>query len=199
MNRKEHWESVYVAKSDAEVSWTQLDPRVSLSLITQVCPPPGPVIDVGGGTSALTAHLLDGGYDFAVVDLRRGAVTCGGEALDAGRSGSLDRGRCDGRSPSGKVWIVARPGGVSFPNRHRRPRCLCGVAWAHYSHEETCDHRHVRAGWSGEVQRARGQTVRRALSCGGGWSGMVTASERTRNASDTMGKTTVVSIQSVSP
>src|SRR5687767_5881994 len=71
---KEHWEAVYTAKSDAEVSWTQPDPRLSLSLITEVCPPPGRVVDVGGGTSALAERLMEGGYDVAVLDIAEAAL-----------------------------------------------------------------------------------------------------------------------------
>jgi len=48
-----------------EMSWTQPDPHLSLSLIAEVCPA-GRVIDVGGGTSLLAAKLLDHGYSVAV-------------------------------------------------------------------------------------------------------------------------------------
>jgi hypothetical protein len=57
MNPKRHWESVYESKGDTEVSWTQTDPRTSLSLIREVCTA-GRVIDVGGGTSVLAGKLL---------------------------------------------------------------------------------------------------------------------------------------------
>jgi hypothetical protein len=40
MNRKEHWEGVYTAKADDQVSWTQAEPRISRSLIAASCPPP---------------------------------------------------------------------------------------------------------------------------------------------------------------
>jgi hypothetical protein len=81
MQRKEHWESVYATKGDSEVSWTQPEPRTSLALIAELCPPPGPVIDVGGGTSALGGKLLDAGYDVAVLDLSGAALTRAADAL----------------------------------------------------------------------------------------------------------------------
>jgi hypothetical protein len=46
MSRKQHWESLYASKADGEVSWTQADPRTSLSLIGDVCWS-GRIIDVG--------------------------------------------------------------------------------------------------------------------------------------------------------
>lgn len=73
MNRMEHWDSVYKNKSDAEVSWTQVDPRLSLSLIQQFCPK-GRVIDVGGGTSTLVDRLLDADYDVVVLDISDAAL-----------------------------------------------------------------------------------------------------------------------------
>jgi len=68
-NVKEHWDRVFTTKDDAEVSWTQPEPALSLSLVAAVCPPPGKVIDVGGGTSALAGRLLDAGYTVAVLDI----------------------------------------------------------------------------------------------------------------------------------
>ena len=56
-------ESVYASRTDAELSWTQPDPHLSLSLIAEVCPT-GSVIDVGGGRSLLPGKLLDlGSFD----------------------------------------------------------------------------------------------------------------------------------------
>ena len=78
---KDHWESVYAAKGDAEVSWTEAEPRRSLALIAEVCPPPGRVIDVGGGTSALAGRLLDAGYAVAVLDISEAALARSRERL----------------------------------------------------------------------------------------------------------------------
>src|SRR5439155_27296445 len=73
MSAKEHWENVYATKRDAEVSWTESDPRTSLLLIEQVCSA-GRVIDVGGGTSTLADRLLDAGYSVAVLDISATAL-----------------------------------------------------------------------------------------------------------------------------
>ena len=71
---KQHWESIYASKSDAELSWTQPDPALSLSLIGEVCPAGGSVIDIGGGSSGLAARLLDRGYSVAVLDISETAL-----------------------------------------------------------------------------------------------------------------------------
>jgi SAM-dependent methyltransferase len=69
----EHWESVYTTKGDADVSWTQAEPRLSLSLIGEVCPV-GTVIDVGAGSSVLVDRLLDRAYSVAVLDISGAAL-----------------------------------------------------------------------------------------------------------------------------
>ena len=92
MSTKDHWESVYASRTDAELSWTQPDPHLSLFLIAEVCPT-GSVIDVGGGTSLLAGKLLDHGYSVAVLDISEAAVTRGRERL--GPRGGMVR------------WIVA--------------------------------------------------------------------------------------------
>ncbi len=73
MNIKSHWESVYNSKADADVSWTQSDPRTSLSLISEVCPR-GKIVDIGAGSSPLAGRLLDAGHDVAVLDISAAAL-----------------------------------------------------------------------------------------------------------------------------
>jgi len=73
MNTQAYWEAVYAAKGDRELSWTQPEPRLSLSLIGEVCPT-GRVIDVGGGASVLASELLDLGYSVTVLDISRMAL-----------------------------------------------------------------------------------------------------------------------------
>lgn len=73
MTAQEHWESVYASKGDRDLSWTQPEPRMSLSLIGEVCPA-GRVIDVGGGASVLAERLLDRGYSVTVLDISQTAI-----------------------------------------------------------------------------------------------------------------------------
>jgi 2-polyprenyl-3-methyl-5-hydroxy-6-metoxy-1,4-benzoquinol methylase len=73
MNARAHWESVYRSKQDSEVSWTQPNPALSITLIKESCDR-GRIIDVGGGTSQLARHLLDAGYSVAVLDISEAAI-----------------------------------------------------------------------------------------------------------------------------
>jgi SAM-dependent methyltransferase len=73
MSKESHWESVYRSKQDAEVSWTQPDPTLSLALIRESVET-GRVIDVGGGTSSLAGRLLDHGYSVTVMDISQAAI-----------------------------------------------------------------------------------------------------------------------------
>jgi SAM-dependent methyltransferase len=70
---RDHWDSVYSSKADADVSWTQSEPGLSLSLIREACAA-GRVIDVGGGSSPLAGRLLDAGYAVAVLDISAAAL-----------------------------------------------------------------------------------------------------------------------------
>ena len=86
-HHRQHWENVYRSKGDADVSWTQAEPRISLELVERTCPGGGRVIDVGGGTSPLAARLLERGYTVAVVDLSPAALARAAAAMgDAAQS-----------------------------------------------------------------------------------------------------------------
>jgi len=71
MDRKTHWDQIYSAQSNADLSWYQETPVCSLAMIKDTkigydCP----IIDVGGGTSSLVERLLDEGYqDLTVLDI----------------------------------------------------------------------------------------------------------------------------------
>lgn len=94
-DRSTHWDHVYATKGEAEVSWFQDSPTISLELIRAANPNPGAsAIDIGGGASRLVDALLLRGYrDLAVLDLSA-------HALDAAK-------RRIGHAASMVDWIVA--------------------------------------------------------------------------------------------
>ena len=75
-NRKDHWESIYQKHSPTEVGWYQAYPEKSLKLIHNTgAGTDSSIIDVGGGTSALSKHLLDQGYKkLAVLDISGNSI-----------------------------------------------------------------------------------------------------------------------------
>lgn len=74
--RRRHWENVYQKKSMDSVSWFQEDPAVSLRMIAATgFDTSAAVIDVGGGTSPLTAALLRAGFrDCSILDISGAAL-----------------------------------------------------------------------------------------------------------------------------
>ena len=75
-DRKKHWENIYTNKRLDEVSWYQPKPTTSIEFITQSgLPKNAKIIDVGGGDSLLTDHLLELGYtDITVLDISEAAL-----------------------------------------------------------------------------------------------------------------------------
>ena len=74
-DRQAHWQSIYGAKTEREVSWFQDDAEPSLSLIEEVASPSSSVIDIGGGASRLADGLLSRGFlDLTVLDLSSAAL-----------------------------------------------------------------------------------------------------------------------------
>ncbi len=71
-----HWENIYKSKSRDQFSWTQQDPQPSLDMILSVTNDTrSPLIDVGGGESLLTRHLLKNGFsDLSVLDISNEAL-----------------------------------------------------------------------------------------------------------------------------
>ncbi|RCX33340.1 methyltransferase domain-containing protein [Thioalbus denitrificans] len=71
MAGREHWEEVYTAKAEDQVSWFQERPTCSLELIRATgLGPAERLVDVGGGASRLVDALLEEGYrDITVVDI----------------------------------------------------------------------------------------------------------------------------------
>ena len=76
MDRREHWDRVYSAKSPVELTWFQETPTVSLELIKETgLGPEQWVFDVGGGTSTLPSFLLDEGFrNLSVLDVSERAI-----------------------------------------------------------------------------------------------------------------------------
>lgn len=87
--RHDHWNNVYASKGEAEVSWYQEMPAVSLELLDLAgADPRSAVIDIGGGLSRLADELLARGYrDVSVLDISGTALAAArarlGEAGDA--------------------------------------------------------------------------------------------------------------------
>lgn len=74
--RQSHWEGVYGAKGEDEVSWFQESPQPSLALIAELgLDPASPIVDVGGGASRLVDALLPMGFHaLTVLDLSAKAM-----------------------------------------------------------------------------------------------------------------------------
>ncbi|WP_256805448.1 MULTISPECIES: trans-aconitate 2-methyltransferase [unclassified Bradyrhizobium] len=75
-DRTTHWDTVYATKGEAEVSWFQDSPAISLEMIRAANPDHDAVIiDIGGGASRLVDALLQDGYrTLAVLDLSANAL-----------------------------------------------------------------------------------------------------------------------------
>jgi SAM-dependent methyltransferase len=76
VNRAEHWQQVYTAKGERDVSWFQAEPEPSLSLLEAAgMTPRSSVLDVGGGDSRLVDALLARGVTaVAVLDISAAAL-----------------------------------------------------------------------------------------------------------------------------
>ncbi len=74
METRVHWNDVYRAKSETEVSWFQQSPERSLALIA-AAGTAASIIDIGGGASRLVDQLLKQGYgDLTVLDVSEAAL-----------------------------------------------------------------------------------------------------------------------------
>jgi 2-polyprenyl-3-methyl-5-hydroxy-6-metoxy-1,4-benzoquinol methylase len=74
LQRISHWNQVYQTKPDAETSWFQDEPRLSMKLITSCAPRGGKIIDIGGGSSVLGGRLVVAGFDVTVLDVSAAAI-----------------------------------------------------------------------------------------------------------------------------
>lgn len=83
-NRKTHWENIYQEKSASDVSWYQVEPKLSLELIrlSQVSKHE-PIIDVGGGASVLVDYLYrDSFTNLSVLDISKNALAVAKQRFD---------------------------------------------------------------------------------------------------------------------
>lgn len=73
---KAHWEHVYAEKPETEISWYQSHPEHSLAMIAATGTGlDADIIDVGGGASTLSDHLLEAGYgNITVLDIAHGGI-----------------------------------------------------------------------------------------------------------------------------
>ncbi len=92
---KEHWQQVYAARREAELSWFESVPNISLDiLLTPSLHRNSPVLDVGGGASRLVDALLDRGFtQLTVLDIADTALETSKQRL--------------GERASGVRWVAA--------------------------------------------------------------------------------------------
>lgn len=94
VGRQEHWDGVYGARSEDELTWFEATPSISLELVGLYLRPGDALIDIGAGASRLVDALLDKGFSpLTVLDLS-------GLALEVSRQRLGDRG-------DGVNWIEA--------------------------------------------------------------------------------------------
>jgi SAM-dependent methyltransferase len=84
-DRQSHWQSVYLSKSEQQVSWTQPDPEPSLGLIAKYAPSlTASIVDIGGGAYRLVDALAGRSYEhLAVLDLSEAALQTAQQRLGA--------------------------------------------------------------------------------------------------------------------
>lgn len=76
MNKKEHWENVFLTKQETDVSWYQKKPQTSIDFfINNAIPKEFAIIDIGGGDSYLIDNLLELGYtNLYLLDISEHAI-----------------------------------------------------------------------------------------------------------------------------
>lgn len=92
---KQHWENIFSAKAEDEVSWFQPYPKTSMEFVELFnLPPDANIIDIGGGDSHFVDALLDKGYhNIYVLDISANAIERTKQRL--------------GERASGVHWIVS--------------------------------------------------------------------------------------------
>lgn len=76
LDRKKHWDNIYMTKELNDLSWFQSTPETSLRFFKEFSVPKhAKIIDVGGGDSLLVDHLLGLGYhNITVLDISEAAI-----------------------------------------------------------------------------------------------------------------------------
>lgn len=81
---QEHWDGVYGARSEDELTWFEATPVLSLELVREHLHPGEPFIDIGAGASRLVDVLLEEGFGpVTVLDLSGAALAVSRQRLGA--------------------------------------------------------------------------------------------------------------------
>lgn len=83
MDRRSHWDSIYIARPTTSLAWYQPHLRLSLELLQGLgLPQDSPIIDIGGGDCTLVDDLIDLGYtNLTVLDVSGQALARSRERL----------------------------------------------------------------------------------------------------------------------
>jgi SAM-dependent methyltransferase len=171
-SQQAHWQGVYTAKGEKEVSWYQDKPAPSLDLIALTGASRGtPIVDIGGGASRLVDHLLDRNFErLTVLDLSAAALEAAkarlGEKAKKIRWEVADITRWSPPA-SYAVWhdraafhFLTDPADqAAYAERVRRA-------------VEACHHRHLRPRRSGTLQRIADRAARCGFALCDSWSGI---------------------------
>lgn len=88
---QEHWDGVYGARPDEELTWFEASPALSLELVHAHLQQDEPFIDIGAGASRLVDVLLEEGFGpLTVLDLSGAALAVSRQRLGA-RSNDVAR------------------------------------------------------------------------------------------------------------
>jgi len=74
-DRPDHWNAVYAARDEGDLTWFESDPETSRDLITRHLAPGEAFVDIGGGASRLTETLAARGYGpLSILDISSTAL-----------------------------------------------------------------------------------------------------------------------------
>lgn len=85
-DEQKHWDGVYEARAEDELTWFEATPEVSLDLVRTYLKPGDAFIDIGAGASRLVDALLEAGLGpLAVLDLSAASLAKSQRRLSARR------------------------------------------------------------------------------------------------------------------